>query len=584
MGKYKQVVMVSDPEGNLDYFLKALMPFEDDFIVNQNLTSYQDSDTLHVSLGDMVDKGNGDLRILKTIQDDLKNRTRNWLLIAGNRDDNKLALFSALVSKNYINNFLFQDQKPFWDNQAKSPVDFYITDILKVEKEDNYLTKYAKLTFEEKRVVVAKWRLAWTMGAPKKFEFRRDELAIILKRDKSNISDDMVVQSFIEEMLSSQDEIAPLVEKGLMSGELVLPTDYFGLMRDYIDSSVPMALVDGILYAHSGLTHHYQASNVQDYVHQQCDKRRENIVNFLGALKKEIEQDGNINMSRHPAIMSSLPQSDESSLRCQNVTSVNTLENPVPTQVLDQLLPEVKGFFHGHQPTMTNSIYFKRYNGMILANLDTSLIQPGFYQHPTQTRLYLSEDNTPRLISLSEKDGVVCLLDSSDPILGETIAIDDKPYVITGKLTPYDNYRCVYYEKKLDQKFFTVNIVSRAFPDETDLEEATFLQVEKDINSQTKIEVHSSMITRLSEMNPYAFFFMSLAVGATTAAVIVSPLLLLAVIPTTTAIITAASVTVGVTGLALAARFFAVNNQRQDNDIDSNEDDKVPSWNSSDPN
>lgn len=135
--------------------------------------------------GDVFDRGPGDIRIAKQLVA-LKRRypERVFLLIGllvgvelmfvtGNRDLNKMKLTSELEES-----CLKVDPQhlvpPYWF-EPESVVTFH-----------QYLQKQQK-TDVNIRIEKLKWMLIHTMGSPKAFEFRRQELSVIKKVDVSEV-------------------------------------------------------------------------------------------------------------------------------------------------------------------------------------------------------------------------------------------------------------------------------------------------------------------------------------------------------------------------------------------------------------
>jgi len=163
-----------------------------------------------VFMGDAVDKGNASLRILSTFLGLKESHPDQVVLILGNRDINKLRLPFELSQEGLSG-------PPNEETATQSFRDW----LTHKQKESQYSDGVTRL----------KWILEKTMGAPKAFEFRREELQS--RSGLSKISDQDVFQSF----LSDFDP-----EKGLMGRYL---------------SKAQLAYVDkqnGTLFVHGGLT------------------------------------------------------------------------------------------------------------------------------------------------------------------------------------------------------------------------------------------------------------------------------------------------------------------------------------------
>lgn len=134
--------------------------------------------------GDSVDWGSGDLRFLREILDFSARYPGRVHFIAGNRDINKLRLLQELTPHQLSINPIKKLKHPYWtrDNAGnKSPLE-QLRGILGAKAVDDTLANRLK------------WILHFTMGAPKAFEYRREELG------GPDISDEEVVQSFRDEI------------------------------------------------------------------------------------------------------------------------------------------------------------------------------------------------------------------------------------------------------------------------------------------------------------------------------------------------------------------------------------------------
>ena len=511
-------------------------------VSSSNVSSSEES---YVSLGDMGDKNNGDLQIYRNIKHRIQDLSQKWTLIAGNRDDNKIRFLSEFTNKEYIDNFLERNNAPYWAEATEKPIDYCSKNRLLGDtvNSGDILGTYRALSHAEKRAIVAKWTLDKTMGAPKKFQFRKEELATLLKKE-SEITDDMVVCSFIEEMVSSENERNILVRDGNLPESPVLPPEYIGVTRYYIDNSKSFEISDGNLYSHSGIPSDYNEGDILQFTLRANEKRKNLIASFIEDIFKK--RTGEIGISKHPAVQLSLPK-DATDERKTNVTSLNSLEDPVTKQALKKLGSSIKSLIHGHQPVMTPTILFKRAQKLFIANLDTSLVasNPNL-QNPTQTKQYVYEDDSSRFVSYSEYNGNKYLLDSNNENLGLTVSIKGTVYTIVAEELDTDSYYLVNYEKPAGKPFFI----------------ATPISYKKDVvDAAIKAALPSSsfMINALAQPNIYLFMAMTLCVAATVASVMtmgVLPLAMAAATNTAVAITAAASV-VTISSVALAGRFFA---------------------------
>lgn len=194
-----QLGYVTDVEGNLDYFLR--------FVSESNVLDVVEGDATSKSLrldlrgncyfvygGDVVDKGPGDIRLVRALVN-LKSRYPDRVfLLVGNRDLNKLR-FSAELSEEDMARDLDEIPPPHWDPKAPSLRQF-------LEKKLHDLNGASTLTIHElnTRVNRLHYMLEHTLGCPRTFAFRREEIALLRSKDIANISDDEVVDSFLYEV------------------------------------------------------------------------------------------------------------------------------------------------------------------------------------------------------------------------------------------------------------------------------------------------------------------------------------------------------------------------------------------------
>ena len=187
---------VTDVEGNIDYFLS--------YVQKSNVLDLHEWDTKVMKLGlrdehcyfvfggDAVDKGPGDIRLVRALVD-LKQRYPNRVfLLVGNRDLNKLR-FTAELAKDDMNRPMEDIPPPHWDPKAPSYLQ-YLERILGTEESENRISLESLNT----RVRRLCYMLEHTLGCPNTFEFRRQELCIL--QERSDITDDEVVDSFVHEV------------------------------------------------------------------------------------------------------------------------------------------------------------------------------------------------------------------------------------------------------------------------------------------------------------------------------------------------------------------------------------------------
>ena len=175
----RRVGFVSDAEGNFDWFMAYVGCSKVLRKVGQRL-ELQDDDCHFVYGGDALDHGPGEQRLVGALVE-LKERYPDRVsLLLGNRDINKMRLTSELaeVGKRPP----AEIPGPYWQKKE------YRVDLSTfLKNREASQPKYSPLDF-----VPAKWkggvdtkaaRLQWilrhTMGAPRSYHFRREEMALL---------------------------------------------------------------------------------------------------------------------------------------------------------------------------------------------------------------------------------------------------------------------------------------------------------------------------------------------------------------------------------------------------------------------
>ena len=232
---------VTDVEGNIDYFLK--------FVQHSHVLTiqYWDTKTLTLAMkeeayfvygGDAVDKGPGDIRLVRALVALKRRYPHRVYLLVGNRDLNKLR-FVAELSQEDLTRPLPDIPPPHWDPTAPSLLDYLtnkqqqqqqqqqgvdtttnnvvgIGDATETKKnenpEDNPNINNTNIDIQtlNTRTNRLQYMLTHTLGCPQTFEFRREELGILLNNDEDDddddddthnfIDDETVVDSFLEEI------------------------------------------------------------------------------------------------------------------------------------------------------------------------------------------------------------------------------------------------------------------------------------------------------------------------------------------------------------------------------------------------
>lgn len=431
------VSVITDSEGNDEYFQKSA-EMNDALIERLQFEGSigEHHTRIKAFLGDACDKGTGDLKTLKAIKDGVA-RGENWLLIGGNRDDNKIRLLE-LLNVNYINRFTSEKKTPYWAPKAQTPAEFFGSLGLVGRS-------YEDLSINEKRVIVLKWMFAQTMGAPNAFNDRRTSLQELLGR---SISEEEIMQSFIEEILKPEEFETAAGFEGLRHlgfntpSHRVLPQEYQGINRWYIDNSHSMAVIDGTFYSHAGLPEgvfpYLQSGQAlfdpaipanpesfKTWVNSRNAERQANNRDYIArALGADIH-----GIITDPAVQASLPKDAE---RPYNTQSFDSFSGKYDTETLEQC-----GIFrsvHGHQMALTETPRMIRSDSskVLVVNADTRLGTPSFKQFPNATIIAAGQ-----IHCLSKNvEGQSFRSDSRDRRIGTVFPypINGHQYTIIGKI------------------------------------------------------------------------------------------------------------------------------------------------------
>lgn len=207
---------VTDVEGNIDYFVRYVAQSkvlqishydQKSLVLDFQSPINGDGETYFVYGGDAVDKGPGDIRLVRALVD-LKRRypSRVYLLV-GNRDLNKLR-FTAELSDADMARPLSEIPPPHWDPKAPSLLEYLERKLVLLE------TSGEKISMEalNNRVNRLKYLLEHTLGCPRTFDFRRQELAMLRDISPSNVLDDEVIESFLQEVESPEGSLRQYLE------------------------------------------------------------------------------------------------------------------------------------------------------------------------------------------------------------------------------------------------------------------------------------------------------------------------------------------------------------------------------------
>ena len=193
-GQLSVCAYLTDVEGNLDFFEKyvrisKVIEWTDS---KKNRLRFKQKDSMFVFGGDCQDRGIGDIRFVNLLLNFKEEYPDRVEFIIGNRDANKIRIYSELSEKIVgmnktesvaENKYLAKyDNFPYWVNKNER-----IT-LRKYLKDNNYkIDNVSRL----------KYILDYTMGSNDAFDKRRKELSIILNKNPNLISDNDIVTSFL---------------------------------------------------------------------------------------------------------------------------------------------------------------------------------------------------------------------------------------------------------------------------------------------------------------------------------------------------------------------------------------------------
>lgn len=245
-GSERQIGYVTDLEGDYDYWKRYLSYSKVLTVSSQNIELREGCH--FVFGGDVIDRGPGDLRIVTDLLSLKEKYPSRVHLILGNRDCNKLRLLFALhpnVMKTYPN--------AYWLRNIADPK------LLVLEKDPEY-----KL---DNSISKLKWILKETMGCPKSFELRSQEL-----RQLAQASDDeAVVQSYID---------------------MVSPT---GILTRYLSCCQVAAVMGEVMFVHGALHKHNLGYIPPCYAESddvlQPEKRLSNAIEWANEINKFVKSE-----------------------------------------------------------------------------------------------------------------------------------------------------------------------------------------------------------------------------------------------------------------------------------------------------
>lgn len=204
MGQATRIFHLTDTEGDAHSFINAINKSNIVSCDAQFQLSFKDNEAIpyFVFGGDAQDRGPNDLKILGALVEFKEKHPDNVILLAGNRDITKnrmkIELDPALIRSR-----LMQSAPPRWlpADKPTVPRDYVIN--LMQEKGINHQTENSinhfinSLSVERCQLIYLHWMLEKSMGCPKTFRYRREELSH--RFDKEYITDEDVLRNFIFE-------------------------------------------------------------------------------------------------------------------------------------------------------------------------------------------------------------------------------------------------------------------------------------------------------------------------------------------------------------------------------------------------
>ncbi|MDF1796569.1 MAG: hypothetical protein P1U63_08555 [Coxiellaceae bacterium] len=237
----KRLTFLTDVEGNMEFLQRwvdhsKLVSFDG---LGQLQFNYPNSN--FVFGGDAVDKGDGDLEVLKLLTDFKQAHPDNVDLIVGNRDLNKTRMKTELDPEHIRERLLGKgarwvaNSSPLHAVHQQMITDQYLSkaDHIDTTPYDTYQDYLAQKSTKACQVVYLKWMLNETMGCgssagkPETFELRRSELS---RSKKFPATDDDIVDSY----------------RGLVAPD--------GLMTLYLQLAKVGAIVEDTLFIHGAVT------------------------------------------------------------------------------------------------------------------------------------------------------------------------------------------------------------------------------------------------------------------------------------------------------------------------------------------
>ena len=178
-----EIGFVTDIEGDLTYFNRWVAESRVLRYGPDGNLDFVHSNARFVYGGDCIDRGDGDVRLLRLLVALKRSYPDRVSLLVGNRDLNKLRLSSELSSTDMARSPR-DIPPPHWDASAPS---------LQQYLEKRAAERGTSVEGVDSRAERLRYMYAHTLGCPHTFEFRRAELAVVQGRHEASVTDDEVV-------------------------------------------------------------------------------------------------------------------------------------------------------------------------------------------------------------------------------------------------------------------------------------------------------------------------------------------------------------------------------------------------------
>lgn len=265
---------LSDIEGNWEYFLECVkrsnvLEWEETHppssippnINNNNeaVTTFQrltlSPNTKLIYGGDTVDKGTGDIRLVRALVSLKKRYPTRVHLLVGNRDLNKLRLSSELSESDMKIDFDDGDDnnfgKPFWNNNAKSLKEY----LEELREEQGANASLDELNTRAERL---RYMFQHTLGCPDTFEFRREEIRVLAQTygeypAKSDTHDVTPIQHAKEVDILEEPAISIEISDDQVVDSFLYEMSPEGSLRQYLHLSSIAAIVGNTIFVHGAI-------------------------------------------------------------------------------------------------------------------------------------------------------------------------------------------------------------------------------------------------------------------------------------------------------------------------------------------